>query len=1000
MRLRSIHLRRYRIHADLRVEFDPSRTLIGGMNESGKSTLAEAIHRVLFLKANGNSQLHRSLASDLHGSPPEVELVFEAGGRVHTLTKRFGASGTVTLASGTEAPLQGDAAQEALHQLLHLEVDGSSRSIEGLWAHLWVWQGESTLDPSPAGSHPSTGLAAQLALQGGAAAFQSATDMAVARKFAEACGAAFTANQKPKNGSPLAEADAALHKAQAQLEAAKATVTHLADASRRLKEATRELEESRQCLTEQATAKARLDKDENELATLRKQEALESTAAQKAKDLEASLIVADTRIREVEAEIQRGHAAMAPLEAAVRRHDADATAARQAHADRDREHREAEEALRAARLRRDLADARVRCQEKAGEQSRLLEREKKIRACGARLAQLRTELAGLPALESGNLRELERLQSDLKSAQAALEAMATGIELLSAHGSVLAGDQPLAVGQSLILTRTTEILLEPGTRLRIQPGGGSSLEAARARESELRDALRRQLDGLGLDSVAAAVKVLARREALINTSAQCCTEWQALGGDTIDRDVEAAGQDLAAARAAVERVTALLPPGVPPSETDPAQAAGVLAAADAVESSARQARDMAMKRLNEAEVERRRHAEAQVEAEQHLNQRKAELEWLVQMHGPEEVRTRAIEDARIQLAQASNQLAATSRSIALLDPDAIQLAVERVRRAKEKAEQQRNQAVTDIEVQKALLRLDGSADPVAEQAAAEARVQAAAARHQAALVEAKALQLLASLFQDEQQALSARFTAPLVERMKGYLQCLFGPDVQVFLKLADHQFQGLRVYRPGLDGQGLDFPQLSGGAKEQFAAALRLAMAEILAAAHDRCLPVVFDDTFSFSDPERLAEVQRMLDLAASRGLQIIVLSCNPARFASLGAEPVRLHRQVVTGLSRANLPAVVAPLDSGTPAGPASVTPPSAAVVADPGQAAQFLEVLRAGGGSMGNTSLRMQLGWDEAPYAAVKKSLLEAGRIIPGRGRGGSVALTEGGPGGAGAA
>ena len=49
MRLHSLHLRNYRIHQDLRISFDPSRTLIGGRNETGKSTLVEAAHRALFL---------------------------------------------------------------------------------------------------------------------------------------------------------------------------------------------------------------------------------------------------------------------------------------------------------------------------------------------------------------------------------------------------------------------------------------------------------------------------------------------------------------------------------------------------------------------------------------------------------------------------------------------------------------------------------------------------------------------------------------------------------------------------------------------------------------------------------------------------------------------------------------------------------------------------------------------------------------------------------------
>jgi uncharacterized protein YhaN len=85
------------------------------------------------------------------------------------------------------------------------------------------------------------------------------------------------------------------------------------------------------------------------------------------------------------------------------------------------------------------------------------------------------------------------------------------------------------------------------------------------------------------------------------------------------------------------------------------------------------------------------------------------------------------------------------------------------------------------------------------------------------------------------------------------------------------------------------FAALSGGAREQVAAAMRLAMAEVLAAGHDGCLPLVFDDAFAHSDPARIQSLLRMLDLAARRGLQVIVLTCTPADYAGLGARMVAL---------------------------------------------------------------------------------------------------------------
>ena len=57
--------------------------------------------------------------------------------------------------------------------------------------------------------------------------------------------------------------------------------------------------------------------------------------------------------------------------------------------------------------------------------------------------------------------------------------------------------------------------------------------------------------------------------------------------------------------------------------------------------------------------------------------------------------------------------------------------------------------------------------------------------------------------------------------------------------------------------------------------------------------------------------------------------------------------------------------------------------------QATKFLETLKELGGSAGNGSLSAELGWADSTYQRVKAHLIEAGRIVPGRGRGGSVAL-----------
>lgn len=59
--------------------------------------------------------------------------------------------------------------------------------------------------------------------------------------------------------------------------------------------------------------------------------------------------------------------------------------------------------------------------------------------------------------------------------------------------------------------------------------------------------------------------------------------------------------------------------------------------------------------------------------------------------------------------------------------------------------------------------------------------------------------------------------------------------------------------------------------------------------------------------------------------------------------------------------------------------------------QTERFLAILTSLGGSAGNQRLQEALDWQDSTYQRIKQHLLEEGRIRTGRGRGGSVALSE---------
>ena len=180
-----------------------------------------------------------------------------------------------------------------------------------------------------------------------------------------------------------------------------------------------------------------------------------------------------------------------------------------------------------------------------------------------------------------------------------------------------------------------------------------------------------------------------------------------------------------------------------------------------------------------------------------------------------------------------------------------------------------------------------AADPFAAVEQARLQLETAEADHRQLRRVIEAHQLLRNLFQEAQADLSSRYSEPLAQAIGTYLRPLV-PDGPVARLSYDQTrgFQGLQLRR----GQEYyDFAALSGGMREQLAAALRLSMADVLKEAHDGCLPLVFDDAFTNSDPERIDLVKRMLSAAVERGLQVILLTCDPSAYGTFAEQVVEL---------------------------------------------------------------------------------------------------------------
>jgi recombinational DNA repair ATPase RecF len=904
MRLLSISVKNYRVLRDVSVELAPGLTLIGAPNETGKSTLVEAAHRGLFLKAKAGGKLRDAMLSQGRAEHPEVRVSFVAGGRTWHVAKKFaGQSGQCTLTQEGGDTWRGEEAETRLAEVLGVApVSGkvSATAMAEQWAHLWVWQGEAGADPTLKANEHKGALLSRLERADGAVAtvMQSALDSSLVARFQQEHAALFRNSGEPRADSPLGRAEDEWSRAREALAAAAARCDALTRSAATCVAAREALDRASADQAAVGPQWLRTESALGRVAELRVIEARQVMAFETARLHHAGLEKVEAQIAECTLASRVLAEALAPEEAA-----AEAVAREE---DECHSRLEAAEAVRvaaaaaraAAQQTHDLAAAWLAVREKAVEVDRCQERRQFIESLQADERRLALELAGLPGVDAAALKALSALEKSRDEAAATLRGMAAGLHVVAADQPVRLDGAELRAGDERVLTSPAEIVIGSGVRLRLTPGGGAGLAEASSRQAAAEQSLQSKLAAFGLPSVAAAAETHDRRRQLEADRTALRKRLVDHGAEQAPAQLASAIESLAAAEAALARLVAAVPAGGTPDDSAPdvasaqadcRRAAQELAAAQTREEAAASARTSADQAL--AHVRRRRTelASALSGRRKELERARVSREVLVAAHGEDTVRAIALAAAAAARTSADAALTATRAELTALQPEALEADRERLRRALDEIARRQREAETSLAIARNELTRDGGDDPHALLAQAAAREQAAAEAVSEARREAEAVRLLHRLFAEEQRELAARLTRPLADRINGYLQCVFGPGAEAVLAFEDQQFGSFALSRPGQLAGAVPFEALSGGAREQVAAAMRLAMAEVLAAGHDGCLPLVLDDAFAYADPDRVQALQRMLDLAARRGLQPIVLTCTPGDYAALGARVVAL---------------------------------------------------------------------------------------------------------------
>jgi DNA repair exonuclease SbcCD ATPase subunit len=895
MHLLSLRVLNYRAHKNTSIEFDRHLTLIGGPNESGKSTLVEAAHRALFLKSRTSGEYQKSMLSLHTADAPEVELQFAKDAQTYTVLKKFaGTRGTTLLTSSTGLNLRNDEAEEKLAQLVGLQA---ARYTPENWSHLWVWQGTSTNNLLNTDASYRTDLLQKLQRLGAAGLIQSDFDQRLKTRVLEAFESIFNKNGTFKASSDVFKAEKNRDSCHEQRNAKLQRFQELKLAADQYDTADRQLREITNQIAKQQQA---LDKARSELnqANVTKQQLADNERL--LKDYQQQLNSLETAQRNFDLlhkQIKAAERKLTELKDAQENAIQSQKILQQNLATTTNQEANLNGLLRATRLRNNIAQALLQIESQSKDLLRLEKLREEITNCENERSNLQRRLASIPNISEKQLQELSQLDKDIFEVETSLKAMAASIKVLQSQEPVTLNGTPTATDTEYSIATTTELAIGNTTRLLISPGNGTSLADAQHNLSQLQQRLLKKLDQLRVPSYKEA-------QAFRNECVSLKQNIAILDAKLKDLDATQILKQLIDIQGCLERLNL-------DKQRDSDTLATLLKSEDvqlielqshetwqaryeALENQQQEIAVSLKQQRTEVEIGRDsiHHLEIEIkECERDIKNTQEKMEQESRKMGNPDERGAVVAQLKESIAARLTEIQQLQKTLTELSAEQLERLIIRHERSLPQLHQDRDNAIATRAGAHAKLRSDGSTDTYTELAAAESAYEYAQNQFELHQREALGTKLLKELFDNEQQNLSDALTEPFVQRMRKYVQCFTGEVAKITFEVTNKGFDQLRIARPSDNNTSVDFEHLSGGAKEQIAAAARLAIAEVLASDSPDGLPIVFDDAFSYTDSQRLEALPRMIERAIDAGLQIIIVTCNPLQYARLGATTIQLTR-------------------------------------------------------------------------------------------------------------
>lgn len=870
MRIRAIELTNVRRFAGQKVRLGgigDGVSVLAAPNETGKSTLFDALHALMFLKHTARGGEVRRLQPLGAGGAPQVAIELETEGGAFRVEKRWlGRPSARVLDGGGRLLAQDDEAEAWLEALLAAGLSGPA-------GMLWVRQGRAGLDQAgtlEARRDLLSSVAGEIdAMTGG-------RRMDAVRGRVEAALAPLaTATGRPKAGgawdSALREAETLAARAD-ELAAGAARLSEALAARRRAERRRAELEEpgplaELQARLSQARARDRAARDHARQRSEARQALalaeLRVTAARQARDRLRALAEESTAASRIwqSARSETARAALAEEEARTESARAEAALAA------------AEQALKSLQTRLRAAEARARALAASARIRDLAKRLEEAEAKAEEAVRTRATRATLPVTPA-RLKAAEAAAEALARLEAQAEARAVTLSFTYSGTARAARDgKPVEAPLHLIGPAVLDL---PGLgRLSVDPGSRQGDDLPR-QLAEARASLGKTLEACGVELLAQARAALRRAEALEDAARLADGFVAAL----VPEGVDSMRRALARARAEAEAEADTSPEGEDPqalaaararAETETAKAAAAARAAQ--ELLARAGADLAGARATEAA--RRDRAVAASDAVGTAEEHAAALT----------AAARALAEAEAEVAGAGER----ARTLAAEAPDGETIAADLARaqgalQALEDEKRGLDRDLAGLQGRISVLASEGIEEELAE---TQGRLDEARARAEALAAEVAALTRLRTALDEARSAAREAYFQP-VARELGPLLSLLHPGAA--LHLSDASLLPVTLERNGA-AEGFDI--LSGGTQEQIAVLTRLAFARLFAR-QGHPVPVILDDALVQTDDDRIEAMFTALHRIA-RDQQVIVLTCRQRAFLALGGQRLEMETEALT---------------------------------------------------------------------------------------------------------